>query len=67
MTDPVGLDTAVFDAHCHLDAMAHRAGVHPDDAFVASVLADAAAAGVRRVITVGDTMASARWSVSARR
>ena len=45
--------------------MAQRAGVAADDEFVAAVLADARAAGVERVITVGDTMASSRWCVAA--
>jgi TatD DNase family protein len=55
----------VFDAHTHLDAMAQRAGVAADDAFVAQVMADARAAGVRRAITVGDTPASSRWCTAA--
>jgi TatD DNase family protein len=59
------LAVPVFDAHTHLDAVAHRAGVAADDAFVASVLAEACAAGVRRVITVGDTLESSRWCVAA--
>jgi TatD DNase family protein len=55
----------IFDAHTHLDAMASRAGVAPDDAFVAATMADARAAGVTRVITVGDNVASSRWCVAA--
>jgi TatD DNase family protein len=62
-TDP--LRVSVFDAHTHLDAMAERAAVAADDAFVAATLADARAAGVDRVITVGDTMSSSRWCVAA--
>ena len=59
------LSAPVFDAHTHLDAMAQRAGVAADDAFVAAALDDARAVGVERVITVGDTMASSRWCVAA--
>ena len=61
------LSVPVFDAHTHLDAMAHRAGRTADDAFVAEVMAAARAAGVHRVITVGDTLASSRWCVAAAR
>ena len=57
----------LFDAHTHLDAMATRAGLEPDGAFVDGVLAEARAAGVTRVITVADTLASARWCVAAAR
>ena len=59
------LAVPVFDAHTHLDAMAHRAGAEATPAFVADVLAAARAAGVTRVITVADTLASARWCVAA--
>jgi TatD DNase family protein len=59
------LDVAVFDAHTHLDAMATRAGLEPDDAFVASVMAEAAAVGVAAAVTVGDTVASSQWCVRA--
>jgi TatD DNase family protein len=61
--DPLGIP--VFDAHTHLDAMAQRAGLEPTDEFVAGVLADARRAGVHRVVTVADTLASARWCVAA--
>ena len=64
MTD-VGLTVPVFDAHTHLDAMAHRAGVAADAGFVASVMAKARAVGVTRAITVGDTIAASRWCVAA--
>ena len=37
MTD-VGLAVPVFDAHTHLDAMAHRAGVAADSGFVTTVM-----------------------------
>lgn len=59
------LNSPVFDAHTHLDAMAQRAGVSADAAFVARVMADARAVGVVAAITVGDTVASARWCVAA--
>jgi TatD DNase family protein len=58
---------AVFDAHTHLDAMAHRAGLAPTREFVAQTMQDAHAVGVRAAITVGDTIASARWCVAAAR
>jgi len=57
----------IFDAHTHLDAMAQRAGLTPDDAFVAQVMAEAREAGVVAAITVGDTVASSRWCVAAAR
>ncbi len=63
--DPEPLPAPVFDAHTHLDAIAQRAKVEPDRAFVVSVLARARAVGVTRVITVADSMASARWCVQA--
>jgi TatD DNase family protein len=59
------LATAVFDAHTHLDAMAQRAELEPDDAFVAAAMADARAVGVFAAVTVGDTVASSRWCVEA--
>jgi TatD DNase family protein len=59
------LQVPVFDAHAHLDAMAQRAGLDPSTEFVAGVLAEAAAVGVVRVITVGDTVAASQWCVSA--
>jgi TatD DNase family protein len=61
------LAVPVFDAHTHLDAMAIRAGVAPDDDFVAGVLAEARVAGVQAAVTVGDTVASSRWCVQAAR
>ena len=67
--DPAGgaepLAVPVFDAHAHLDAMAERAGRTADAAFVAEVVAEAQSVGVRRVVTVGDMMTSARWCVTA--
>ena len=62
-----GLAVPVFDAHTHLDAMAARAGVAADGAFVAAVLAEARAAGVHAAVTVGDTVASSRWCAQAAR
>jgi TatD DNase family protein len=62
---PDGLAVPVFDAHTHLDAMAARAGVPADDAFVAAVMSDAQRVGVRAAITVGDTVASSRWCAAA--
>lgn len=59
------LRVPVFDAHAHLDAMAHRSGVAADDTFVAAVMADARAVGVTAAVTVGDTVASSRWCVAA--
>jgi TatD DNase family protein len=61
---PAALPGEIFDAHCHLDAMAHRMGRAADDGFVAEVMAQARAVGVTRVITVGDTVASSRWCVA---
>lgn len=65
MTTVEPLRVPVFDAHTHLDAMAQRAGVAADHAFVASVMHAASAVGVDRAITVGDTVGSSRWCVSA--
>ncbi len=44
---PEALPAEVFDSHCHLDAM----GVD-----IGQSLSDAAAVGVTRVVTVGDTL-----------
>jgi TatD DNase family protein len=57
---PEPLPAEVFDSHCHLDAMGCR-----DSADVAAALARARAVGVRRVITVGDTLASSIWCAQA--
>ena len=59
------LAVAVFDAHTHLDAMAQRAGLDASPEFVAGVMAAAAAVGVVRAITVGDTLDASRWCVAA--
>ena len=61
------LDSAVFDAHTHLDAMAQRAGLEATTRFVDGVMREARAVGVVAAITVGDTMASSRWCVDAAR
>ncbi|HEY2172425.1 MAG TPA: TatD family hydrolase [Mycobacteriales bacterium] len=53
---PQPLPADAVDSHCHLDAMGCR-----DDADVARVVAAAQAVGIRRVVTVGDTIASSRW------
>jgi TatD DNase family protein len=53
---PEPLPAEVFDSHCHLDAMGCR-----DGADVAAAVAAAQAVGVRRVVTVGDTLASSTW------
>src|SRR5579875_2212543 len=45
--------------------MAQRAGVEADEGFVGGVMAEARAVGVVAAITVGDTVASSRWCVSA--
>ena len=50
------LPSPVFDAHTHLDAMAARAGVTASAGFVADVMTQALAVGVRAAITVGDTV-----------
>jgi TatD DNase family protein len=63
--DPAPLESPIFDAHTHLDAMAHRAKVEPDSEFVDAVMRRARAVGVVRVITVADSMPSARWCVQA--
>ena len=55
----------MFDAHTHLDAMAHREGVVADDGYVAGQMREAREAGVVAAITVGDTVASSRWCVEA--
>jgi TatD DNase family protein len=49
---PEPLRVETVDAHCHLDAMVVPVG---------DALAAAQAVGVRRVVTVGDTMQSSRW------
>jgi len=56
--DPPPLASPVFDAHCHLDAMAHRAGVAArdqpaDERYLAAAVERAAAVGVTRLVNVG--------------
>jgi len=65
MTDPAPIEVDMFDAHCHLDAMAYRGDRVPDAEFVAEVMTAARATGVTRVITVGDNVAASRWCVHA--
>ena len=65
MSDGPGLPRPVFDAHTHLDAMAHRAGLEPSPRFVAQAMTEAREVGVVAAITVGDTVASSRWCVQA--
>jgi TatD DNase family protein len=50
---PEPLPGTAFDSHCHLDMI---------DLPVAEVLAQARAAGIARVVTVGCDVPSARWS-----
>lgn len=57
---PEPLDAEVFDSHCHLDAMGCRT---PEQ--VAAELAAARAVGIRRVVTVGDTVESSQWCARA--
>jgi TatD DNase family protein len=49
---PEALGVETVDSHCHLDAM---------NVPVEEALAAAAAVGITRVVTVGDTMASSFW------
>ena len=56
--DPPPLASPVFDAHCHLDAMAHRAGAvardePADEGYLAAAVERAAAVGVTRLVNVG--------------
>ena len=57
---PEPLAADLFDSHCHLDAMGCR-----ERADVAVAVAAAQAVGVRRVVTVGDTVDSSRWCAEA--
>jgi TatD DNase family protein len=57
---PDPLPAEVFDSHCHLDAMGCE-----DAAGVAAAMAAARAVGIRRVVTVGDTLASSAWCARA--
>ena len=57
---PEPLPAEVFDSHCHLDAMGCR-----ERTDVAAAVAAAREVGVRRVVTVGDTIESSRWCADA--
>ncbi|WP_121390850.1 TatD family hydrolase [Actinokineospora cianjurensis] len=57
---PERLPAPVVDAHTHLDACGAK-----DAADVSTMLDRAEAAGVDRVITVADDLASARWAAEA--
>ena len=57
---PEPLAAEVFDSHCHLDAMGCREWTD-----VATVVSAARAVGVRRVVTVGDTVESSAWCADA--
>jgi TatD DNase family protein len=55
---PNPLAGQVFDAHCHLDAMAHRAGLAARDEpasadYIAAVAERAASVGITRLVNVG--------------
>ncbi len=50
---PEPLPAAALDSHCHLDLIERPA---------AEVLAEARAAGIARVVTVGTDLASSRWA-----
>jgi TatD DNase family protein len=62
---PAPLPSPIVDAHCHLDAMAHRAGREPTREFVADVMSRAREVNVTKIITVGDTLVSSAWCVRA--
>jgi TatD DNase family protein len=53
MSEPNGSGISVFDAHCHLDMIERPVG---------EVLAEARAAGIGRVVTVGTDLETSRWS-----
>jgi TatD DNase family protein len=53
--DPEPLPGTALDSHCHLDLI---------DTAVAETLAQAAAAGITRVVTVGVDPASSRWAAA---
>ncbi|WP_253888651.1 TatD family hydrolase [Actinokineospora diospyrosa] len=57
---PESLPAPVVDAHTHLDACGAK-----DAADVSAMLDRAESAGIDRVITVADDLASARWAVEA--
>lgn len=52
---PEALPGSAFDSHCHLEMI---------DMAVADILAQAAAAGISRVVTVGTDVASSHWAAT---
>jgi TatD DNase family protein len=52
-TPPQPLPAEAFDGHCHLDLIERP---------VPDILADARAAGITRVVTIGVDLASSRWA-----
>jgi TatD DNase family protein len=69
---PEPLSAPVFDSHCHLDIMVGNRQASSGDpvaqaaqaasATVASILADARAVGVVRLVTIGYDLRSSRWN-----
>ncbi len=57
---PARLPSPIVDAHTHLDACGAK-----DAADVAAIVDRAERAGVTRVVTVGDDLASAQWAAAA--
>jgi TatD DNase family protein len=51
----ITLPSEALDSHCHLEMV---------DEPVGQVLADARAAGIRRVVTIGTDLASSRWAAN---
>jgi len=60
-TPPEALPAPVVDNHCHLDSLAAL----PEGRGPERILADAAAAGVTRVVNIGCDIASAHWTARA--